>query len=290
MIVTANGERKHVSFHWNGISPGFFETMAIPVIAGRAFTDADRTGPKTAIVNDTFVRTYLGERQAVGLLFSWSEDATPRQIVGVVKGTKNMSIGEDEQPQLYEPLAQIEHNRPRIQFVLRTFTPPASQLAAVRQALRRIEPNAGIEVGTLYSSIGLAFLPSQIGAALMGSIGILGLLLAAIGLHGVIAYSVARRTREFGVRIAIGASGREISRMVIAESARLIAFGSAIGVAIALLVTKPLAMFFVPGLSSADPASFAAVLVVLAISGMAATLGPVRRAVTVDPASSLRYD
>jgi ABC-type antimicrobial peptide transport system permease subunit len=211
-------------------------------------------------------------------------------VIGVVKGTKNLSIGEDDKPQLYQPLAQINTDPTRIQFVLRSFTPPVTQLGPVRETLRRIEPNAGIEVATLYSSIGLAFLPSQVGAALMGTIGLLGLLLAAVGLHGVMAYSVARRTRELGVRIAVGATRGDISRMVVLDSARLILFGSAIGVAIALFVTRPLAMFFVPGLSPSDPASFLAVLIALGATGLAATLGPTRRAITVDPVASLRYE
>ncbi|MGH9720260.1 MAG: ADOP family duplicated permease [Bryobacteraceae bacterium] len=284
------GETKQARFHWNAVSPGFFQVLSIPVVAGRPFTDRDRGAEKVVVVNEAFVRRYVGNRGAAGVSFAWGDGKTPHQIVGVVKGTKNLSIGEDDQPQLYQPLAQINSDRTRIQFVLRSFTAPAQQLAPVREALRRIEPNAGIEVATLYSSIGLAFLPSQVGAALMGTIGVLGLLLAAIGLHGVMAYSVARRTRELGVRIAVGATSGKISRMVIGESARLLLLGSAIGVGVALLVTRPLAMFFVPGLSPADPASFSAVLIVLLGTGLAATLGPVRRAVAVDPVTSLRYE
>jgi predicted permease len=281
------GEKRHAIFHWNAVSPGFFEAMDIPVVAGRPFSETDRSGMKVVVVNEAFVRTYLGNRAAVGTSFVWDGLTT---IIGVVKGTKNLSIGEDDKPQLYQPLAQINNDRTRIQFVLRSFTPPVTQLGPVRETLRRIEPNAGIEVATLYSSIGLAFLPSQVGAALMGTIGLLGLLLAAVGLHGVMAYSVARRTRELGVRIAVGATKGDISRMVVLDSARLMLFGSAIGVAIALLVTRPLAMFFVPGLSPSDPTSFSAVLIALAATGLVATLGPVRRAITLDPVASLRYE
>ena len=147
-----------------------------------------------------------------------------------------------------------------------------------------------MEVSTLYSSIGLAFLPSQVGAVLMGAIGVLGLLLAAIGLYGVIAYSVARRTREIGVRIAIGAGSGAISKMVLLEAAKLIVTGSVAGLLISLLITKPLAMFLVPGLSPSDPASFASVLAVLTITGLLATIGPVRRAISIDPMTSLRYE
>jgi putative ABC transport system permease protein len=223
--------------------------------------------------------------------FLWGrEGKTPYQIVGVVEGTKNLSIGEDPQPQLYEPLSQISNDRPRIQFVMRSATPPVTQLDAVRHALRRVEPGAWTEVSTLYSSIGLAFLPSQVGAALLGSIGLLGLLLAMLGLYGVMVYSVARRTREIGVRIAVGATRGDITRMILRDSVKLIGAGLAAGLLIAFFVTRPLAMFLVPGLKPADPLSFSAVLAVLAMTGLAATWGPVRRALAIDPISSLRHE
>jgi ABC-type antimicrobial peptide transport system permease subunit len=201
-----------------------------------------------------------------------------------------MTIGEDPRAQLYEPLAQIQTGRPRIQFVARSLTPPAAQLAAVRQALRQAEPAAGLEVETMFSAIGFAFLPSQIGAVLMGSIGALGLLLAVIGLYGVLAYGVARRTREFGIRIAIGASPRNVSAMVLREFARLLVTGIAIGLAVALFVTRPLSMFFVPGLNATDPLTFATVIAALALTGLLAALGPVRRALRIDPLQCLRYE
>ena len=185
------------------------------------------------------------------------------------KALRRLSIGENDQPQLYEPLVQIE----RLHFVLRSAPPPATQLEAVRQALRRVEPAAGLEVATLYSSIGLAFLPSQIGAAFLGSIGVLGLLLAAIGLYGVMVYSVARRTREIGVRIAIGAGRGTISRMILFDSAKFIAAGSAIGLFIAFFVTKPLVIFLVPGLKPSDPLSFSAVPLVLIVDRSCGHLG-----------------
>ncbi len=290
LTFTATGEKRQASFHWNAVTPDFFRAMDMPVLQGRAFSTQDANGEQVVIVNSTFVERYIGNRNPVGVTFSWGEDNQLRRIVGVVPVTRNLTIGEEPKPQLYQPLAQIKNERTRIQFVLRSATPPATQLAAVKQALRRIEPSAGIEVQTLYSSIGLAFLPSQVGAALMGAAGLLGLLLAAIGLYGVMWYSVERRTREIGVRMAIGASSREISRMVLGESARLILWGSTIGIAIALWVTRPLAMFFVPGLSPADPLSFSAVVVVLGAAGLLATLGPVHRAVSIDPMSSLRHE
>jgi predicted permease len=285
-----NGEKQHAQFNWNAVTPDYFHVMDIPLLKGRAFVAQDNGGSRVAIVNAEFVRRYLGMREPIGATFLWTQDKTPYRIVGVVRGTKNMTIGEDPRPQLYEPLAQIKNDRPRIQFVTRSVTPPAAQLAAIHQALRRAEPAAGLEVETMFSAIGFAFLPSQVGAVLMGSTGVLGLLLAIIGLYGVLAYSVARRTREIGIRMAIGASPKNVSWMVLREFARLLITGIGIGLVTALFVTRPLSMFFVPGLSPSDPASFATVIVVLGLTGVVAVIGPLRRALRVDPLQCLRYE
>ncbi len=290
LIFPDNGEKQHATFNWNAVTPDYFRVMDIPLLKGRAFVPQDNGGLRVVIVNEEFVRRYAGSREPIGRTFLWWEDKTPYQIVGVVRGTKNMTIGEDARAQLYEPLAQIKNDRPRIQFVTKSVTPPAAQLIAVRQALRQAEPAAGLEVETMFSAIGFAFLPSQVGAVLMGSIGALGLLLAIIGLYGVLAYSVARRTREIGIRMAIGASPKDVSVMVLGEFARLLITGISIGVGIALLVTRPLSMFFVPGLSASDPGSFGAVIAILGLTGLLAALGPIRRAWGVDPLQCLRYE
>jgi len=130
----------------------------------------------------------------------------------------------------------------------------------------------------------------RVGAILPGSMGALGLLLATVGLYGVMVYSVARRTREIGVRVAIGATRGDISRMVLGDSARLTAIGSAIGLAIAVFVTKPLAVFMVPGLSTSDPLNYAVVAGVMILTGLAAAWGPVRRALAIDPNTALRNE
>ncbi len=285
-----NGEKQHARFNWNAVTPDYFGVMDIPILQGRAFGDQDRGGTKVVMVNDTFVKRYCGAREPVGAMIRWRDDAPASRIVGVVRGTKNITLGEDARAQVYEPMAQIENDRPRLQFVVRSAMPPALQLTAMRRALRQAEPAAGVEVETMFSAIGFAFLPSRIGAALMGSVGALGLLLAVIGLYGVLAYSVARRTREIGIRMAIGASAKDVSRMVLGEFARLLVAGIAIGLVVALVVTRPLSLFFVPGLSPSDPASFAMVIGVLGLTGVAAALGPVRRALRVDPLRCLRYE
>jgi len=284
-----NNQKVRTYFRWNAVTPGFFGVMDIPIRRGRTFSPADRV-EKVVVVNRTFVQRFLAGRQPLGTVFRWGDIQQPYRIVGVVDGTKTITIGEEQQPQLYEALDQIANDRLRIQFVLRSAIPPALQLDAVRRTLYGLEPMAGAQVETMYSSIGLAFLPSQVGAVLLGSIGVLGLVLALIGLYGVMVYSVVRRTREIAVRIAIGASRGNILRMILGDSARLTLTGSLVGLFIAIFVTKPLAMFLAPGLKPADPLNFASVLLIMMLTGLSAAWGPVRRAMNVDPNSALREE
>jgi ABC-type antimicrobial peptide transport system permease subunit len=139
-------------------------------------------------------------------------------------------------------------------------------------------------------ALGLALLPSRAGAGLLGSIGLLGLMLASLGLYGVLVYSVSRRTREIGLRVAVGARPADILRMILAEGAWLLGVAMVIGTGTALFVTKPLAMFLVPGLEPTDPLTYAAVIAVLAVVGVIASLLPTLRALRVDPMIALRYE
>jgi predicted permease len=284
------GKTVRAFFYWNAVSPDYFRAMGIPIERGRTFQAGDDSVTRPVIVNRAFAQRYLADRDPLGRKFRYGEVKAPYVVVGIVGGTKNLSIGEEDQPQFYEDLAHIDNDRTRIEFVVRSATPPATQLQAVRAALRRAEPNAGLEVATLYSSIGLAFLPSQAGAALLGGVGALGLMLATIGLYGVMVYSVSRRTREIGVRLALGAKRRDIAFMVLAGAAKLILAGSAAGLLCAFFLVKPLALFLVPGLRPGDPLSFLAVTALLALTGLAAAWGPAVRAAAVDPSTSLRYE
>jgi len=282
-----NGERAQAFFYWNAVTPEFFRVMDIPLREGRTFLPSDR-GQKVVVVNPAFVRRYLGSREPLATSFVWGDSKTPYRIVGVAEGTKTMTIGEEPQPQLYEPLWQIKNDRQAIEFVMRSAIPPALELEPVRRTLHRQDPMAGAQVETVYGSIGLAFLPSQAGAALMGSTGLLGLVLAMVGLYGVMAYSVARRSREIGVRIAIGARRGDIARMVLRSALRVTLSGTAAGLLVAAIVTRPLAMFLAPGIKPADPLNFAAVAAVMLATCLAASFGPVWRATRIDPIAILR--
>ena len=285
-----NGREEPSLFKWNAVTPEFFRTLGIPIYRGHSFSTA-AGGEKVAIVNRTFVQRYLNGRQPIGTVFLWGEDEkTPYRIIGLVEGTKTVTIGEEAQPQLYEPLTQVANDLLDIQLVLRSAISPALQLGAIRRTLHDVDPTTAVEVETMYSSIGLAFLPSQVGAILLGSIGLLGLVLASVGLYAVVAYSVVRRTREIGIRLAIGATRGNISRMVMRDAAGLTVTGLVIGIFIALFITRPLAMFLVPGLKPSDPLSFGAVVIVMALTASVAASEPIHRAVTVDPNTALRHD
>jgi predicted permease len=296
ITVKDTGRKVHVQFHGNAVTADYFRAMGISVLQGRAFNSGDRGQAPVAVVNRSFAARYFGEQSPLGITVMW--DAGPpdnpiqvsRTVVGVVEDTKNMSLAEDAEPQLYEPLTQANDGRRRLQCVVRVATPPALAVASVRQALRAAEPDAGSDVATMQSSIGFALVPSQVGAVLLGSISALGLVLAAVGLYGTLAYSVVRRAPEIALRVAIGATKRDISRFVLADAAWLVGVGSAIGLLTAFAVLQPLAVFLVPGVTSTDPVVFAAVAVVFFVTGLAAAWGPTHRALKVDPIVTLRHD
>lgn len=290
----SGGESVTARFNWNAVTGGYFEALSIPMAAGRTFQPSDTGTPERPVIVSTgFVNRYLNRQTtaAVGRTFAWGDNKTHvYRIIGVASNTKNMTLGEQDGPQIYEYLPNIDEARPRSQFVAKSSIAPALQLKAVNDALRRVEPNAGLETQTMFSSIGFAFLPSQIGAAVLGSMGLLGLLLAMIGLYGVMTYTVALRTPEIGVRMAIGAPKSAIFKLAFSDAGKMVALGTAIGLTVALVATRPLASFLVQGLPPHDPVTFIAVLVVFVITAGLASWGPARRATSIDPMSCLRHD
>jgi predicted permease len=286
------GEKTTISYGYNAVTPDYFRAIGIPVRAGREFLPSDSTGSRAVIVNQTFVNRYMNGRPPVGATYVVAEDR-PRlhQIVGVVNFVRTFTLGEDEQPQVYAMWTQTSNTQSTtVHFVLRAAGDPSAQLKAVQAALRSVDSAVGLDVSPLRAKMGLAFLPSQIGAALMSVAGGLALLLVATGLFGTMAFAVTRRTREIGLRLAIGATKGNVVRMVLADSTRLLVIGLAAGAAIAWFVTRPLAAFLVPGLTPTDPMTFALVFVVMLTTAAVATWIPARRAAAIDPMMSLRQE
>lgn len=264
----------------------YFAAMRIPVLRGREFHSADRTGaPLVAVVNESFAKRHYPDGDVLGQRLL--EGAVPVEIVGVVRDTKYLTLGEEPRAILYKSCGQSSGGT---SFVVRTAVPPASVADAVKQAIGELDATAVVKVQTMRDHLAFAFFPSRVGALLLGTLGMLGLGLAMVGLYGVMAYSVARRTSEIGIRMALGASRATVLRMVLKDGGLLVGAGTAFGLAAALVATKPLAMLLASGLSATDPVTFIGVPLLLAAAGLGACLIPARRAMRVDPMAALRYE
>jgi ABC-type antimicrobial peptide transport system permease subunit len=264
--------------------------MAIPLVSGREFLSSDQKGaPEVVILNENFARRCFGELNPVGHTLRFGT-GKPVEVVGVAKNSKYVTPGEGNELALYAPYFQIGGVMVNLNFLIRAAGDPESLVKPVNATLAGIDQSSAIEVKLMRNSLGFALLPSRVGAAVLGSMGLLGLALASIGLYGVLAYAVSRRLREIGLRMALGARPADILRMVARQSLLLWSVGVAIGTGLALLAAKPLAMFLVPELSPADPATFLAAIAVLGAVAALATLGPALRALRVDPVTALRWE
>jgi ABC-type antimicrobial peptide transport system permease subunit len=248
----------------------------------------DRKGsPRVVVLNETFARRIFGAVDPSGQTIDLHNETLT--VGGVAKNGKYMTLGESDKAALYEPYLQGPQNA-NLHVLIRTGTSPEALIRPINSKLTSLDESASVEVKPMNRALSLALLPSRAGAGLLGSIGLLGLMLASLGLYGVLVYSVSRRTREIGLRVAVGARPADILRMILAEGAWLLGVAMVIGTGTALFVTKPLAMFLVPGLEPTDPLTYAAVIAVLAVVGVIASLLPTLRALRVDPMIALRYE
>lgn len=285
-------EAVYVEYARNRVSPNYFQTIGIAV-RGRAFTEADRVGtPRVAIVNEEFARRYLGGRDAIGLsIADPSEPAsTPMVIVGVAANSKYRTIGEATSPAIYMPILQHDATERNANVLVRVQGAPGDFIREIRSAMLDVDPSAAVNIEPMSSALAFAFLPSRIGAALLGTLGALGTLLAMVGLYGILSFSVSRRTREIGLRMSLGASKAAVTRLVLGEAGLLVGIGAVLGLAIAGLAAQPLAAFLVAGLSPTDPTSLVATLALLTGLCLLAAWEPARRAMRVNPADALRHD
>jgi len=187
----------------------------------------------------------------------------------------------------YEPYFEYAIN---LHFFIRTAMSPAVHVKPITDVLGGLDSTSAIETKPMSQALGLALLPSQAGAAMLGAMGILGLLLASIGLYGVLSYSVSRRRREIGVRVAVGATRVDVLRLIGRQSLTLVGSGMLAGLALAVVAVQPVTLLLVPDVRPLDSAAFVAVIGVLTIVALFATLGPATRALRVDPMTALRYE
>jgi putative ABC transport system permease protein len=268
--------------------------MQIPFIAGRDFTSADNdAAPRVVIVNQSFARQFLGAGDPIGQrmrpALSTTEKDTPwREVIGVVADVKQRSLDEAGRPQYFVPYAQGLVTT--LFLVMRTAAPPAAAAEQARQAIARKDPELAIyDVRTMEDYVALSTGSARFQTQLLTLFAALALVLTAVGLYGVVAYGVAQRTREFGIRLALGADPRRVLRLVLGQGLRLAVIGVTIGVAAAAFATR-LLVGSLYGVAPLDPATFAAVAFTLLFVAAAASFVPARRATRVDPIRALRAD
>ena len=276
------------------ISSNYFRVMKIPVVAGRAFDDStdSATAPKRVIVNQAWVKEYFHGENPIGkrIKFTFSPTQPYREIVGVVGNIADAQLDSPETPALFCPFAQDANSY--INYIVRAAGNPASVLVAIRSALRGtdsqlfpIQPLTMDGIIAQSPSVFLRRYPSY----LIGSFAGLALILATIGLYGLISYSVSQRTRELGIRIALGAQERDVMRLVMGQGARLAVIGVAVGIVAGLALTQ-LMRSLLFGVSAADPLTFAGVAILLTVVAVSACYIPARRAMRTDPIVALRYE
>ncbi|HKT80100.1 MAG TPA: ADOP family duplicated permease [Vicinamibacterales bacterium] len=267
------------------VGPRFFKTLQIPLASGREFLDSDDAGAqRVAIVNETYVRTHLAPGEKPLGRRVQTADEPSAQIVGVVRDSRIDTIGEAPRPVVYYSFAQ----RPRdIVVHVRASGAPDRLVSPLWRAVGRFDTDVPVSVATLRRAAGTELTMRKTATWLAGSIGGLGVLLAMVGLYGVMAYAVASRREEIGIRMALGASSRQISRDVLAGALTIVCAGIFIGSAAAAGIAPALETFLV-GVRPFDPLSLAFSALLLLLVGAAATLIPARRASRVDPMDAFR--
>ncbi len=281
------GPNEEMTITYNTVGPRYFETMRIPMARGREFTAQDtHDAARVLIVNETMASQYWGAREAVGGRVRIGKE--DYQVVGVARDIKYRQIAEKPRAIMYLPLEQ--NFLSAIVLHVRSAGAPGTVLASVRSTIRTLDPNLPIfDARTIEEHMQTAVFAQKMAANMLGAMGVLALLLAAIGLYGVIAYAVSQRTQEMGVRLALGALPGDLLRMVVSQGLKLTLTGLAIGVAVAFGAAGFLASLL-PGVSPRDPLTFVAVPLMLLTIALIASWIPARRAGAVDPVVALRYE
>jgi putative ABC transport system permease protein len=279
------------------ISPNYFATVGIPLMRGRDFAESDLgSSSPVAIINEALARRAfpgqdpLGRQARLIRHIAQVGNGAPVEIIGVAKDATHNKLGGEIEPIIYLPLKQKFFNESnRAVLIVRTQNDPAAILPSVAGLAKEGGLSPGLSQSTLAENIARQTLPSRIASAFFGLFGALGLLLASVGLSGTLAYAVAQRTKEIGVRMALGADRAAVFRMVIGEGLALTLAGAAIGVLLALALTRALASYLY-GVSAADPITYLAAILILIFVALFACYFPARRAAGVDPMVALRCD
>jgi putative ABC transport system permease protein len=283
-VIGGEAETVRAPAYVNSVGPRYFETLGIRLLRGRDFSAADQAGtPAVAIVSEAFARAYFPGEDPIGRRVTNGRDPEV-EIVGIVADSKVARVSEPVAPLLYFAYAQ----RPaRLRVIMRIATSPAAAIPSVRRAILDADGRALAGVETLRDATSFELNLRRVASVLFGSLGSLGLLLAVVGLYGIVAFLVTSRTREIGIRVALGASARRVLWGVLARGLTLVGVGVVIGGSVGLLATRPVAWLFA-GVHPADPVAWVWPVLVLMLTGLAASYVPARRATRVDPTVALR--
>jgi putative ABC transport system permease protein len=274
----------------NVVGLNYFKTFGVSLVRGRDFGTADtEESPSVVVVNEAFAARHFAGQDPLGKRLSFNGVRGPwREIVGVARDSKYYTLGEGRTPFVYLPLAQ--NHETGMALVVRAAGEPSALSGAVRREVQSLEKNLPVtDARPMTEVIGTALYAARTGATLLTGFGLLALVLAAVGLYGVMAYSVSRRTREVGIRMALGARAADVLRLVLREALTLVACGVLLGLAGAWAASRLLAGFLY-GVSTNDPVTFLGTTAVLVAAALLACFVPARRATKVDPMVALRYE
>jgi len=273
------------------IAPGYFQTMKIPLLEGRDFTEQDNAdGRNVAMIDETLAQLYWPGGDPIGkrLNLQFADKPVWREIVGVVGRIKHKGLDAEYKGQVFYPLAQGRHLG--MCLVARTTTDPLSLVSAARGAIRAVDPEQPIDrVMTMEQVVADKVAQPRLTMLLLGAFAVLALVLAAVGVYGVLSYSVTQRTREIGIRMAIGAGQRDVLKLVVRHGMLLTLLGALLGLTASFALTR-LMRTLLFGVSANDPLTFIAVALLLSLVALLAALVPARRATKVDPLTALRHD
>jgi len=270
------------------VSPGYFRTEGTVLMSGRAFTwHDDNHAPRVAVVNEEFARRMFGsQRGAIGRFFK-EDDGTRVQVVGIAEDGKYQSLTEDSQPAVFLSILQSPSSRVYIEVL--SNRDPMQIGAAIRRTLRGIDKSIPFDIETRHSLLGGALFAPRMATIALGVMGVMGAILAITGIFGMAAYSVSKRLRELGIRVALGAQRRQVLEAALGRALKLLTLGSAAGLVLGILASRVLASIVYQA-TPRDPLVLGGVVLIMVVLGLVATLIPAQRALSVDPLALLREE
>jgi predicted permease len=274
----------------NSVSPGYLETIDVALLRGRDLTDADKTGaPLVVVINETMAQRFWPGQEAVGKRFKFFGDDEFTTVVGIAKNAKYNGVAEDPIPFIYQPL--LQNYSPAATLHVRGEVEASSLASAVRQRVLEVDPTLSVfNVRTLEEQVSESLAPLRINVIMLTTFGVLALLLASIGLYGVASYAVSQRTREIGVRMALGAEPSSVLRLVLGHGLALVGIGLGVGLLLAAALTGVLPQNLLTNVSARDPWTFIGTSLLLSMVALIASYIPARRATRIDPLIALRTD